>query len=1115
MELSTEELLEIANKNLKVLQQRYQKLNREFSELQAEHALAGGSSQDHSGEFYIQLSTRLKGFYDNESFSDIQLVSSGQSIHAHKLVLHSRSEFFAKTTLGDEFRFPDELSYSLVCNLVQFIYGHNVDISKSRWQDALQLFLEAHKHGLKQLVRLCEMSLVGMVSKENCAILFKHAHEIDVKDLRQASLDILLNEFEHLDPTQLELLGAPLMVEIFEAKSPFPLHLAVNYGRNDVLFLFMLQDQAQQRMNTFDSNDDTPLSLALSLRRIHMAVTLVENGCDVTSPNPNNNNQTLLHQFLIKGDDVSASFLIKHGARINAANDDGFTALHTASKYGVDSVVDVLLETPNINLNAITNHGQSALHLTIQEEQERIVKKLVEQAGVNLNIVDQDAATPLWFSLTTGKYELAEILASKGCDVNVPDQENNTMLHRMIALGDSNASHFLVAHHADVTKTNVRQQTALHIAAEMSLPELCRTLLESPMVSKSEQLNVIDQSQRLPLHIAVEKECLEVVRVLTEAEDLNLDGTDSEGNSPLYIALAKRNFEIALLLLQQGANLAALSHGLTLLEEALKEGREEAASFLLSQSCPMENLNEQGQSALELALVYESAPEVVVATVKRGCDPNAVNNNKLIPLQVAFRVPCSQEVLNSLVELGADVNAEVSNEKGERVALLFKMIEEGDQVAAKFLINQGANLNVHCGSSRQTPLGLTAQLGLEDLVELMLSKGADVNAYDSSGQNALHYSVQHRQVGVASILLESDTINVEAKDVEGMSVFSRAFRLRDVNLCRSLLDHVTVNYFSLEVDKNNNGYTMLQACVANHDLDGVNLLLQMNVNLLERGETTTHETALHIAAREGHLDLAQLLIYSDSQCLDATTSEKNTPLHLAAQSNSVAIAALLLKNNARPVNGPDGNTPLHVAILHRSTDTAALLAQTNGDFVSETNDLGENCLHLLAKTGGNIMLLESMIKSGVDINAMDNQGNTALLIAYLCQQDEQALLLAQNGASLCIANSKNESVLDEVPTDVGDITLRQKALQRQLLATIESEPEWLESLFCNICQVKFTVSIRKHHCRHCGRVACSQCLPKPRKFPIEKFGVMSPVRLCAPCHDYLTNPAPTVRTPYR
>ena len=67
----------------------------------------------------------------------------------------------------------------------------------------------------------------------------------------------------------------------------------------------------------------------------------------------------------------------------------------------------------------------------------------------------------------------------------------------------------------------------------------------------------------------------------------------------------------------------------------------------------------------------------------------------------------------------------------------------------------------------------------------------------------------------------------------------------------------------------------------------------------------------------------------------------------------------------------------------------------------------------------------------------------------------------------------------------------------------DREPEWLDAPNCQICNTKFTLQIRKHHCRHCGRVACSKCVPKDRKLALPKFKLDKPERLCEQCYDAL------------
>lgn len=43
--------------------------------------------------------------------------------------------------------------------------------------------------------------------------------------------------------------------------------------------------------------------------------------------------------------------------------------------------------------------------------------------------------------------------------------------------------------------------------------------------------------------------------------------------------------------------------------------------------------------------------------------------------------------------------------------------------------------------------------------------------------------------------------------------------------------------------------------------------------------------------------------------------------------------------------------------------------------------------------------------------------------------------------------------------------------------------------------------MRKHHCRHCGRLICQKCSDQ---IPILKYNLPKPVRVCQVCYDVLT-----------
>jgi ankyrin repeat protein len=85
-------------------------------------------------------------------------------------------------------------------------------------------------------------------------------------------------------------------------------------------------------------------------------------------------------------------------------------------------------------------------------------------------------------------------------------------------------------------------------------------------------------------------------------------------------------------------------------------------------------------------------------------------------------------------------------------------------------------------------------------------------------------------------------------------------------------------------------------------------------NKAVNARTNGGETPLHLAARLGHLEVAEVLVAhkADVNALDG--SSKLTPLHRAARYGHVEVVALLLGNKAdRSAKSWDGKIPLDFA----------------------------------------------------------------------------------------------------------------------------------------------------------------------------------------------------------
>jgi hypothetical protein len=91
------------------------------------------------------------------------------------------------------------------------------------------------------------------------------------------------------------------------------------------------------------------------------------------------------------------------------------------------------------------------------------------------------------------------------------------------------------------------------------------------------------------------------------------------------------------------------------------------------------------------------------------------------------------------------------------------------------------------------------------------------------------------------------------------------------------------------------------------------------------------------------------------------------------------------------------------------------------------------------------------------------------------------------------------------------IPLLQKAEMHQLEDTLE-DSIWIPdkaAFICMVCKMsEFSVFIRKHHCRQCGRVICWKCskfrdIDALRKNETQSIISPSFIRICIDCNDYL------------
>ncbi|RVE42748.1 hypothetical protein evm_012609 [Chilo suppressalis] len=114
----------------------------------------------------------------------------------------------------------------------------------------------------------------------------------------------------------------------------------------------------------------------------------------------------------------------------------------------------------------------------------------------------------------------------------------------------------------------------------------------------------------------------------------------------------------------------------------------------------------------------------------------------------------------------------------------------------------------------------------------------------------------------------------------------------------------------------------------NGDKERVELLIEKSKNRVATVNTQDNSgyTALHYAARNGHVDICQTLLRNGA-CINAQTrSGKATPLHKAVTGGKIATVKFLIESGASiDMQDVDGQTVLHRAVEYKRDDLISVL----------------------------------------------------------------------------------------------------------------------------------------------------------------------------------------------
>ncbi|CAG0889602.1 unnamed protein product [Cyprideis torosa] len=301
-------------------------------------------------------------------------------------------------------------------------------------------------------------------------------------------------------------------------------------------------------------------------------------------------NQTPLH---LANTRATATVLIEHGAEVNVIDKWSQTPLLLALQRVRHSVVDVLLGN-GADPNIPGWYKQTPLLLAAQYGQHSIAELLLGN-GADPNIPDCNDRTPLLLASQYGHHSTTDLLLGNGADPNIPDCYERTPLLLASQYGRHSIAELLLANGVDPNIPDSDNQTPLLLASQYGHHSIAELLL-----GNGADPNIPDSNKRTPLLLASQYDHHSIAELLL-ANGADVLAADIFDKTPLIVAKTE-NTILVIIEHTNDLNRQHQQSGNTLLHSCCLHGREEAAKRLIEKEVRLDLKNNEGETALDIAL---------------------------------------------------------------------------------------------------------------------------------------------------------------------------------------------------------------------------------------------------------------------------------------------------------------------------------------------------------------------------------------------------------------------------------------------------------------------------------------------------------------------------------
>lgn len=609
---------------------------------------------------------------------------------------------------------------------------------------------------------------------------------------------------------------------------------------------FLLESGAE--LDAQANSEVTALWLASGEGKVPVMKILLKKGADAT--NTRVDGITALMTACVSGHEEAVKLLLENGADATATDGDGLTPLMNAAENGTVPVLKLLVQAtddPVAYVNSISSTGFNALIIAAAHGHVPVIEYLLE-SGADVNAVHENGVTALMYAAASGHLDAVKLLLEKGkVDVNVRHSNGGTAFMEASTGGFIDVMKTLIDNGAMIDFTDTDGVTPLMAVASQGNLEAQTLILESLKKKMSEEelkehINMLSVSGGSAVMFSAAGGHPNCTKQLMEhGADINAIAQAT----PEYLVKVKQQME-------DGTYPEPDPHvdGVTALHVAAQSGHLDCVKLLLESGADVSILDQEKRSSLQLA-VKGNHGDVSIALVKAGADPNTVyiddegvEHNLLMD---AITVE-NEEFAKLLAEKGA----ELYYVDDKKVTTLLQASHRGLTEIVKILLEKHAATGKEgylddASDEAITPLIAAASEGHTEIVQALIAAGANVNAVDKDGTNALMAGSARGHVDAAKSLLEAGA-KINEQNTDGHTALMFAYNGK--NQVETLWERYS-QYVS-DSDKGEDGVDdagtgpIIKEALANHNAL-VDLLLQKGAdpNLKDKEGHTAKDFDFH------------------------------------------------------------------------------------------------------------------------------------------------------------------------------------------------------------------------------------------------------------------------------